>query len=120
QSQEILKRILTRLKRLSQNETQLRKYLLHLQQLSRLRNLVEQTAKSIQEMPITYDIRKDFLYKKGIEEGDIRGEERANRAKENQVITQGMENGLDIELISKLAGLTLEEVETRIKELGLA
>ena len=120
QSREILKRILTRLKRLSQSETQLRKYLLHLQQLSRLRNLVEQTAKSIQDMPITYDINKDFLYNKGIEEGEIRGEERAKRAQQNLDITQGMENGLNIELIAKLAGLTLEEVETRIMELWIS
>ncbi|MEM9723358.1 MAG: hypothetical protein AAGA10_29080 [Bacteroidota bacterium] len=79
-------------------------------------------------MPITYDINKDFLYNKGVEDGEkrgerrgeIRGEERAKRAQQNLVITQGMENGLDIDLIAKLAGLTLAEVKARIKELGLA
>ncbi|MEM9719206.1 MAG: hypothetical protein AAGA10_08170 [Bacteroidota bacterium] len=74
-------------------------------------NLVEQTAKSIQDMPITYDITRDYLFKEG--------EERAKRAKENLVVSQGIKNGLNLELIAKLAGLTLEEVEARIKEMGL-
>ena len=111
-SQEILKRILKQLKRISQNETQLRKYLIHLQQLSRLRNLVEQTAKSIQEMPITYDIKKDFLYKKG--------EEQAKRAQQDLVIIQGTKKGFSSNVLADLTGLAIEEVEARIKELGLA
>ena len=111
-SPEILRRILFQLRYYSKDETQLRKYLIHLQELSRLRNLVEETHKSIQEMPITYDIKEDFLYNKGKKE--------AKKDQQNHVITQGVESGLDLDLIAKLVGLTIDEVKERIQELGLA
>lgn len=110
--QEILQRILARLKSVSQNENQLKKYLIQLQQLSRLRNLTEETNKFIEEMPITYDFKEDYLYKKGQEE--------AKRDQQNHVIVNGFKKGVSNELLSDLTGLSLEEVEARIKELGLA
>ena len=66
-------------------------------------------------------------YEQIIKKGEIRGEkrgiaigeERASRAKENLVISQGMKSGLELALIAKLAGLSVEEVEARIQELGL-
>ena len=78
-------------------------------------------------MPITYDIKKDFLYKKGVQEGEMRGEKRgkklgqeqAKRTQQDFFITQSVDNGLEIELVAKLTGLAIEEVEARIKELGL-
>ena len=45
--------------------------------------------------------------------------EKANRAKENHVIRQGIEMGLAINNIAKLAELPIEEVKKRIEELGL-
>ncbi|MEM6634221.1 MAG: hypothetical protein AAF694_31380 [Bacteroidota bacterium] len=71
-------------------------------------------------MPITYDINKDYLYNKGIEDGEIRGEERANRAKENQVISQGIQKGFSSEVLADLTGLSIKEVEARMKELSLS
>ncbi len=57
--------------------------------------------------------------KRGIERGKEIGEKIANRAKENQFITQGFKKGLDNQLLAELTGLSTEEVESRIKELGL-
>ena len=67
----IFSRIYEKIKNLSRDETQLRKYLAQLEILSRLRNLEKQTAKLIQEMPITYDITTDYLYNQGKKEGKI-------------------------------------------------
>ena len=58
--------------------------------------------------------------KRGIAIGKKLGEEQASRAKENLVISQGIESGLELGLIAKLAGMTLKEVKTRIQELGLS
>ena len=87
-------------------------------------------------MPITYDIKKDFLYKKGVQEGEMRGEKRgeirgekrgkklgqeqAKRAQQDLVIIQGTKKGFSSNVLADLTGLAIEEVEARIKELGLA
>ena len=55
------------------------------------------------------------IYEEFIKEG----EERAKKAQQDQVITEGFENGLSMELIAKLLRLSTEEVELRIEELGL-
>ena len=58
-------------------------------------------------------------YEQIIKEGEKRGEERASRAKENLVITQGVRKGFSLEVLADLSGLSIKEVEVRIQELGL-
>ncbi|MEM6634236.1 MAG: hypothetical protein AAF694_31455 [Bacteroidota bacterium] len=48
-----------------------------------------------------------------------KGEDRANKAKENYVITQGLKKGFSMEILADLTGLSPEDVTARIKELSL-
>lgn len=48
-----------------------------------------------------------------------KGEDRANKAKENYVITQGLKKGFSMEILADLTGLSPEGVTARIKELSL-
>ena len=70
---KVIKLILANLKRLSSDSIRLRKYIKQLEILSRLRKLEEITIKASNDMPITYDITTDFLYKKGKLEGKAEG-----------------------------------------------
>lgn len=66
---EVIASIITKLQVLSKSETELQGYLQQLIVLSRLRKLESITRKRVEDMPITYDITTDGLYKQGIEQG---------------------------------------------------
>jgi len=70
---KVIQLILAHLKRHSADSIRLRKYIKQLEILSRLRKLEEITIKASNDMPITYDIQTDYLYKKGKEEGRLEG-----------------------------------------------
>ncbi len=80
QSLGVIKRILSRLKELSTDESAFKKYIKQLTILSRLRKLESETKKEAENMPIHYDIETDGLYieglKKGREEGREEGREK--------------------------------------------
>jgi len=59
------------------------------------------------------------LIQKGKMEGKIEGKMEGNVEKENLVITNAFQKGLEISLIAELTGLSEEMVTKRIKELGL-
>ena len=67
--EEAIRSIVERLRQVAKGELSLQKYLRQLNVLSGLRKLHELTVKTIETMPVAYDIRTDFLYKKGKEEG---------------------------------------------------
>ncbi len=79
--------------------------------LSRLRNLNEETVKIITEMPITIDFDKDYLYNKGLNQGE---------AKKNKEATINMlEMGFDHATICQVLGVTKEyviEIEKELKQ----
>ena len=82
----IIEQIITKLQRATKSKTELERAIQQLLVLSRLRNLETETRKKATEMPITYDITTDGLYKEGIEQGIERG------------IEQGIERELNKEL----------------------
>ncbi len=79
-------------------------------------NLVGQLPSNINKRVMT--IYEEFI-KEGEKRGEKRGIEIAKKAQQNQVITEGFENGLSMELIAKLLRLSTKEVELRMVELGL-
>ena len=83
--ESILRLVLRKIKAHSKHENDLKKYLEQLLILARIRKLEDITEKIIEDMPITYDIEKDGLYKKGLLKGMEQGME--------QGIEQGMEQG---------------------------
>jgi len=66
QTEAVLRMVLTNIKKYANQEKDLKKYLEQLLILARIRKLEDITEKIIDDMPITYDIEKDDLYKKGI------------------------------------------------------
>ena len=66
QTETILRLIINKLKTYSQSESELSKFIQQLKTLSKLRKLDELTYKISQQMPIFYDIEKDWSYNQGI------------------------------------------------------
>ncbi|MEM6632250.1 MAG: hypothetical protein AAF694_21420 [Bacteroidota bacterium] len=108
----LFERIFFKIKRLSKSETQLKKYLKQLEVLSRLRNLEEQTTKLIQDMPITYDITKDYVYKKAREEQRI-------EIVQNWLLSKAFLSGsLKYEDIAGSCGISVERIKEIHGQLG--
>ncbi|MEM6737487.1 MAG: hypothetical protein AAF620_15610 [Bacteroidota bacterium] len=66
---EVIASIVLKLQALAKGEVELNKYLKQLMILGRLRKLEKRISKKVEDMPITYDITTDGLYKQGIERG---------------------------------------------------
>jgi len=77
QTEAVLRMVLTNIKKYANQEKDLKKYLEQLLILARIRKLEDITEKIIDDMPITYDIEKDDLYKRGFQVGLKIGLERA-------------------------------------------
>ncbi len=114
----IIKKILARLQELSATPTKLRKYIKQLTVLSRLRNLEEETIKYSKNMALNIDIRGSYVYRKGVEEGVQKGIQKGiqkGMQKEKKAMLQTARKlkklGVDIAIIAKSTGLTVEEVE---------
>lgn len=65
---EVISQIISKLKEATSNEAEFKKYLQQLLTLSRIRKLERITEEHIEAMPITYDVKKDFLYNQGKQE----------------------------------------------------
>jgi hypothetical protein len=81
----ILKSIFTKLQKVCKTEGELKKFIKQLIIISRMRNLEELTIKTLQDMPISLEIEKDYLYNLGLKKHEEilrRAQETALRAKE--------------------------------------
>jgi hypothetical protein len=102
---EVIRQILNKLKDTGLEEIKLRKYIRQLSVLARLRNLTKETHKQIQDMGLTYNIKKDYLYQEG------------KKATQEELIVELLKDGtLGVE---KIASLTKVPVE-RVKQLAKA
>ena len=75
----VIRQIIDRLQQVSRSELELKKYVRQLNILSRLRRLDKETIKITEAMPITYDIKKDYLFQQGIEQGIEQGMRKKQR-----------------------------------------
>jgi predicted transposase YdaD len=73
EAEEVLGKIITRLKTLSRNQINLQKYIRQFMVLARLRNLSALTSKQLKDMALVYDIEQDALYKEGKQQGEQLG-----------------------------------------------
>jgi hypothetical protein len=99
------------------NQIKLQKYLQQLIMLSRLRNLEAETKKQVEDMPITYDIKKDGLYLEGKKIGEKRAEKRAEKLI-FQMIEKLLQKGLPIAEVSEISSLPDAEIEKIAKKVN--
>ena len=110
-ARQVIGQIISKLQKAAADETQLRRSIQQLLILSRLRNLDHETENQIKEMPITYDITKDRLYNKGIEQGIEK-----NRFR---MVSKALEQKkLSIEDIAELADTSVDYVLSVQSELN--
>jgi len=60
-----------------------------------LRNFGKQSEKILEDMPITYDIEKDSLYKKGLEKGLQKGLQKGEKKGLEEGLQKGEKKGLE-------------------------
>ncbi|MEZ4985349.1 MAG: hypothetical protein R2795_09990 [Saprospiraceae bacterium] len=65
-AEAVIRMVLQRLRQLSDNEQELKSWFAKLTILSRLRKLEAETVKNVSDMPITIDIKQDYLYNQGL------------------------------------------------------
>ena len=107
----LIRRIIERLKELCGNEARFNKYIKQLTVLSRLRNLEVETKKTVEQMPITYDISKDGLFLEGKREGIKEGALKERKRRNIEVARNLKTAGVDIKIISESTGLSLAEIK---------
>jgi predicted transposase/invertase (TIGR01784 family) len=117
--EKLVEAIIQRLKEVSGSEIALQKYIRQLTILSRLRNLEEVVTKKSKEMPITYDIKKDYLYNEGKKEGRKEGRKEGIQ-KEKQKMIKEMLIGTDLSTvqIAKIASVSesyVDEIKAKLK-----
>ena len=123
----VIRLIIHKLREISQSEQELKAYLNQLTILSRLRTLEELTVENIIAMPITIDVKKDYLYNKGleaglsigIEKGIERGIQQGSTTERRQTIIKMFSAGLTPEQIYVILDITKEEVLAVLKASGL-
>ena len=66
-------------------------------------------------MPIMIDIESDGLYLKGISQGLSQGLSQGISQAKVEIVIKGFKNGISIDLLSKISGLSTEEISTLLK-----
>ncbi len=74
--EKIIRSIVKKLRKYSQDDAALNKFIEQLRVLSDLRKLEEETIKTIKDMPITYNLEESYTYKLGREKGKEEGIEK--------------------------------------------
>ncbi|WKN46155.1 hypothetical protein [Tunicatimonas pelagia] len=100
---QIISRIIFKLQNAAQSPADLNRYIRQLLVLSRLRKLDGEIEKQVKSMPITYDITKDRLYNRGVEQGI----EQKTQAMITRLIRQGL---LTDEQIAEVAEVTVAQI----------
>jgi hypothetical protein len=110
-AESVLRLILRQLKIACKSTSELSKYIKQLVVLSRLRKIEDLTIKITEDMPISYDVETDYLYKKGNEKGMER--------EKIEVICQARQEGSSIEYIAKIVRLSPEQVRQILDNLKI-
>ena len=113
---KVIEQVISKLRHATRSENELRRSIKQLLILSRLRNLEVRTKKKVSDMPITYNIEKDGLYREGIEKGIKSGAEK----KQYRIISNALHQGiLTIEQIAEMAEVDIDyviSVQSELKE----
>lgn len=119
QSEDILRSLIERLKKVSKSNLDLSKFMKQLLILSRLRHLDDITYKISTDMPITIEIEKDYLYNLGIEKGIEKGLEKGAINEQEKVVIKAFNNGISLPIIANITNLSLKKVKDILKNNNL-
>jgi predicted transposase YdaD len=100
----VIRLIISKLRQVSHSEQELKRSLNQLTILSRLRKLEAETIQTASAMPITIDIKQDYLYNKGLEEGKLEG-----------ILEGKLEGKLEGEAKGKLEAKMVTMIETDLE-----
>jgi hypothetical protein len=129
--EDVIRMIINRLKQLNGDTEMINRFLIHLQVISKLRNLQPQTFKIIDDMVFDFKLEEDIAYQKGtvigksIGEviGEARGEARGEAKgdyKRTEISTFNMlDQGFEINAIAGILGVPLDVI-LNIQKLWLA
>ena len=116
--EKIIRLIIEKLKKYSNSDAHLKKCIRQLKVLSKLRTLDKETTKTINSMPIKYNLEEDYSYQQGIIMGEKRGIELGEKRGIELGEKRGIEKGehLRMKLIQKaviamlMLGVTPEQI----------
>ena len=123
-TEAVLRMVLNNIKKYANQEKDLKKYLEQLLILARIRNLESITEKIIDDMPITYDIEKDGLFKKGVLKGLEQGLEQGEKKgtirgiEQTLLVIKCLKEGKTIKETAALTELTQKKVKEIKEELS--
>ena len=106
----VIHRIIRNLQKLATDEATLNRYIQQLVILSRLRKLDKETEKQVREMPITYDIKTDYLFNKGVRQGVGQTLAIINLLRNTSMSMEEIakKTGMHIEYVRKIKSETME------------
>ncbi len=110
--EKVLTEILNKLKKLTDSQGKLKKYINQLVILARIRNLENIVSQKLSIMPIQYNVEKDGLYLKGMEKGMEKGID-IGVAKSAWKMFKA---GNSVNIIADTLDLTISQIKMAIKE----
>ncbi len=102
QPEQIIRSIIEKLKKVSTSTADLKKFISQLQVLSKLRKLDEETAKTVNIMPLVYDIEDHALFKRGVKKG-------IEKNKKSAIINM-LKDDVPLDKIAKYQDVTIDDV----------
>lgn len=118
--EEVVQQIILNLQRIVDDKAAIRRYLQQLLALSRMRKLDFSTQKVVENMPISYDITQDVLFKEGEAKGEAKGQVKGKEAEARMFIINMLKAGrYSVEEIAELSQRSIEYVQQLQQELGL-
>jgi len=114
----VAEKILGQIKSLKIETNRKRKSVIHLEVLSKLRNLQELITKKIEDMSFTYDLKTDIRFIQGKNEGKGEGKEEGKKEGVDSIIINFLQNtNLTISEIAKGADVPVSKVEKLAKKI---
>ena len=109
----VLEQIVLRLKELDRDQELIfGKHIVQLEVLSDLRNLQPLLTKTIDAMPLVYDMKKDVRFNQGIKEGIEKGIEKGVLLKDQRLVIHLLKKGtFSLETIADLADVDMDFVK---------
>ena len=111
QSERILRSIVKRLQSLAPEPNKLSRYMRQLMIFLRLRKFDDKILQILLDMPITYNIEQDILYKQGIQEGKKEGIVEGLEKGLEKTVVLGWKNDFDVKTLQLITGLSGKKVK---------